>query len=227
MRFMQLLPLTLLLHIVVSLHLPRHLCFHRNAKLAMSLSVSGLKPNVVKNTPILLQASSLTKTYVDTPQFKDINLQLQLGQCVALVGPNGAGKSTLLKCLAGVDTADGGSISISSSHNLVYVPQDNNKLLKLYGYHVLFHSLDKKQKLENEFKTLIRYYDTNRQPGSMSSSEKDEVTTEYYISKASEIDEKALEILKLLQLSPEKLYSKASYILNFRLLRRSLSLFYN
>eukprot|EP01031_Cornospumella_fuschlensis_P040932 gene40932-49927_t len=193
-----------------SLHLLKQPSLFRNPHLIITLSVPSPKSTIVKSAPIVLQASSLTKTYVDIPQFKDINLQLQLGQCVALVGPNGAGKSTLLKCLAGVDAADGGSVSVSSSHNLVYVPQDNNKFLDLYGYHVLFHSLDKKRKLENEFKTLIRYYDMSRAPGTLSSSEEDEITAEYYTNKASEVDEKALEVLKILQLSPEKLFSKVS-----------------
>jgi sulfonate transport system ATP-binding protein len=43
---------------------------------------------------------------------RDISLRVESGTFVSLVGPSGCGKSTLLRLIAGLDTADGGAISI-------------------------------------------------------------------------------------------------------------------
>ena len=43
---------------------------------------------------------------------RDINLIVERGAFVSLVGPSGCGKSTLLRLIAGLDTADGGSIHV-------------------------------------------------------------------------------------------------------------------
>lgn len=43
---------------------------------------------------------------------KQVNLQVDRGQCVAILGPNGAGKSTLLKLIATLMTPTEGSIYI-------------------------------------------------------------------------------------------------------------------
>ncbi|HEX3502827.1 MAG TPA: ABC transporter ATP-binding protein [Xanthobacteraceae bacterium] len=44
---------------------------------------------------------------------RDITLSVEPGAFVSLVGPSGCGKSTLLRLIAGLDTADNGTISIA------------------------------------------------------------------------------------------------------------------
>jgi len=46
------------------------------------------------------------------PVLSDINFDIARGEFVALMGPSGSGKSTLLNLIAGIDSADAGSIRI-------------------------------------------------------------------------------------------------------------------
>ena len=55
---------------------------------------------------IILQAAHLTKTFNDTPLFKDAEFTIRQGERIALVGRNGAGKSTFLKMLLGDLSSD-------------------------------------------------------------------------------------------------------------------------
>jgi len=61
----------------------------------------------------VLSARGLAKSYVDTPVFAGIDLDLAPGEIVALLGESGSGKSTLLNCLAGLDEADAGTITLA------------------------------------------------------------------------------------------------------------------
>ncbi len=44
--------------------------------------------------------------------FRDLNLQIESGQSIAIVGPSGCGKTTLLRILAGLETPDAGDVVI-------------------------------------------------------------------------------------------------------------------
>lgn len=59
-----------------------------------------------------LQVSRLTKSYGSDPVLKEVSLELEGGERVALMGPSGSGKSTLLNCIGGIDRPDGGSIRV-------------------------------------------------------------------------------------------------------------------
>lgn len=64
----------------------------------------------------------LTKTYGKRRALDAIDATWDEGQVVALVGANGGGKSTLLKLLAGVLTADVGSLEGLSAFQTSYMP---------------------------------------------------------------------------------------------------------
>ena len=60
-----------------------------------------------------LSARGLAKSYGDVAVFSGIDIELAPGEIVALLGESGSGKSTLLNCLAGLDEADAGSITLA------------------------------------------------------------------------------------------------------------------
>jgi multiple sugar transport system ATP-binding protein len=56
--------------------------------------------------------AGITKTYGDHAVVDDLTLTLPGGSLTVLVGPSGCGKSTTLRIVAGLETADGGTVSI-------------------------------------------------------------------------------------------------------------------
>jgi ribose transport system ATP-binding protein len=66
----------------------------------------------VTDTPVLAMRG-IDKSFLGVPVLQDVDLTVARGEVHALVGENGAGKSTLMKVLAGVHTADGGTIELN------------------------------------------------------------------------------------------------------------------
>jgi len=64
-------------------------------------------------TPPVLAISGLARHYGGIPVFSGVDLQLAPGEFVALLGESGVGKSTLLNCIAGLDDADAGDITLA------------------------------------------------------------------------------------------------------------------
>ena len=63
----------------------------------------------------LLSARGLAKSYGEVAVFSGVDLDLEAGEIVALLGESGSGKSTLLNCLAGLDEADTGQITLDGA----------------------------------------------------------------------------------------------------------------
>lgn len=62
---------------------------------------------------VVAELSGLTKHYGPVRALTDADLTIREGEVRALLGRNGAGKSTLIRLLAGVETADSGTIRIN------------------------------------------------------------------------------------------------------------------
>jgi ABC-2 type transport system ATP-binding protein len=61
----------------------------------------------------MLEIRGLEKAYGDKRVLRGVDLQAQPGEIVGLLGPNGAGKTTLVSIVAGLRTADSGSVTVN------------------------------------------------------------------------------------------------------------------
>ncbi|HEY3821422.1 MAG TPA: ABC-F family ATP-binding cassette domain-containing protein [Polyangiaceae bacterium] len=71
-----------------------------------------------------LTAQHLRKSFGVQVVLEDATFTVGRGEKVALIGANGAGKSTLAKILAGVETADGGTVSVRRGLTVKYLAQE-------------------------------------------------------------------------------------------------------
>ncbi len=72
---------------------------------------------------ILLSLQGVAKSFGANEVLRDASLVLQDGQRMGLVGVNGCGKSTLMKIIAGVESSDGGTITMQKGLRLGYLAQ--------------------------------------------------------------------------------------------------------
>src|SRR5258706_10665779 len=60
----------------------------------------------------LVKIEGVEKFYGSLHVLKGINLNIEAGQAVSIIGKSGSGKSTLLRCINGLETHDGGRITV-------------------------------------------------------------------------------------------------------------------
>lgn len=81
----------------------------------------------------LLVADGVGKIYRtgagEVHALRDVTLTVDQGEFVAVMGPSGSGKTTLLNCLSGLDTIDGGSVSLDGAvlHDLSDAARTRNR----------------------------------------------------------------------------------------------------
>lgn len=66
----------------------------------------------------IVQCVDVKKTYrqgrVEVPALKGVSLEIAQGGFVAIAGPSGSGKTTLLNLIGGLDSTDGGAITVDN-----------------------------------------------------------------------------------------------------------------
>lgn len=72
----------------------------------------------------LLSAENLTKNYGERVLFAEVTFGLDEGDKIGLIGVNGTGKSTFLRVVAGLEPADGGTVTRGSGVRIGYLPQN-------------------------------------------------------------------------------------------------------
>src|SRR4051794_23984295 len=90
----------------------------------------------------LIQAAGLSAGYNGQPVVRDLNLEVQSGEVVALFGPNGAGKTTTLLTLAGELPAIAGtvhmdgkpappSLHVRARHGVSFVTEERSVFMEM------------------------------------------------------------------------------------------------
>mgnify|MGYP000718220347 CR=1 FL=1 len=103
----------------------------------------------------VLRASKLKKIYRQGGQeirvLQDLDFELSVKDCVAIVGRSGSGKSTLLHALAGLDEVDSGTIEVLGV-DLTQADSDERAQVRLKGMGFVYqahHLLPEFSALEN------------------------------------------------------------------------------
>ena len=88
-----------------------------------------------------IELRGLTKTQAEDPIVCDISLKIPAGKFFALLGPSGCGKTTLLRLIAGLDTADSGSIFLDGE-DITNLPIHRRPINIVFQNYALFPHLD-------------------------------------------------------------------------------------
>ena len=64
----------------------------------------------------LIEIKNLRKSFNGKAVLKDINLEINKGDIVAIIGASGSGKSTMIRCIAGLEKGESGQIPVSYTH---------------------------------------------------------------------------------------------------------------
>jgi D-xylose transport system ATP-binding protein len=86
--------------------------------------VAGSAPLQATEGQPYLACRGISKHFGAVQALTDVDLDLYLGEVVALVGDNGAGKSTLVKIISGTQTASSGTISVEGKEVSIRSPHD-------------------------------------------------------------------------------------------------------
>jgi ABC-type Fe3+/spermidine/putrescine transport system ATPase subunit len=91
----------------------------------------------------VLALSDLSKTFGHLEAVKDLSLEVQRGEMVALLGPSGCGKTTTLRMVAGLERPTGGDIEFEGQTMVsisrgVYVPPDKRNTGMVFQSYALW-----------------------------------------------------------------------------------------
>ncbi len=106
----------------------------------------------------LIRFENVTAFYDKIAVIKNINFEINQGDCISLQGINGSGKSTVLKLILGDEITHNGTITKPTDLKISYIPQDTSFLCGTLTDYAIACQID-----ETLFKSILIKLDFSRQ----------------------------------------------------------------
>jgi len=87
-----------------------------------------------------IEVTGVNKKYGDFVALENIDLNIPTGQLTALLGPSGGGKTTLLRIIAGLESADSGSVVIEG-YDATKLPVQKRNVGFVFQHYAAFKHL--------------------------------------------------------------------------------------
>ena len=84
-----------------------------------------------------IRLEGITKIRDGEPVLHNLNLEIRAGEFFALLGPSGCGKTTILRILAGLESADAGTLYLGDQ-DITQVPVHKRKIHTVFQQYALF-----------------------------------------------------------------------------------------
>ncbi|AMV35898.1 Sulfate/thiosulfate import ATP-binding protein CysA [Planctomyces sp. SH-PL62] len=89
---------------------------------------------------VAIEVRGLSKKYGSFQAVNDVSFEVQAGQLVALLGPSGSGKSTILRTIAGLESADSGSVMLTGE-DATALPVQQRGVGFVFQHYALFRHM--------------------------------------------------------------------------------------
>ena len=83
----------------------------------------------------------VSKTFAQFKALDDVSVDIASGSLTALLGPSGSGKSTLLRVIAGLDTADSGTVAIEE-RDATHLPPQQREIGFVFQHYAPFKHMN-------------------------------------------------------------------------------------
>src|SRR5687767_6759705 len=94
----------------------------------------------VRPSSNFLSIQNVAKRFGESEVLRDLSLEVERGEVLALLGPSGSGKTTLLRCLAGFEIPDAGKILVDGQ-DMTRVPPERRDFGMVFQHYALFPHL--------------------------------------------------------------------------------------
>lgn len=115
---------------------------------------------------VLISAKNIEKKFNKNIILKDVSLDINKGEVIALVGPNGSGKTTLINILLGILKADKGELEINIENYKKHIGLQLQSTPFFEGYNVkdnilMFSALYDIKMSDEEIESILNKYNLN------------------------------------------------------------------
>jgi sulfate/thiosulfate transport system ATP-binding protein len=87
-----------------------------------------------------IEARNISRTFGSFAALKNVSLQVNSGELVALLGPSGSGKTTLLRVIGGLDAPDSGAV-LFDGHDATHRHVGERKVGFVFQHYALFRHM--------------------------------------------------------------------------------------